>query len=193
MKKRNEIKSFDLLESPLEGTNLIEASAGTGKTYAIAGLFVRFILEKRFSVNEILVVTYTVAATEELRDRIRKKLRETLEAFGTGQSKDVFVAGLIRKILDANAAMKLLQEGALAPEPTPAERVQTLTKHCTLLAAYEGERGAALKMRKHAGWYIKGLKNAAIARGKINHAKTVREMIEICQDLEKGWHESCSP
>jgi len=39
-------KYFDLSNSPLEGTNLIEASAGTGKTYAIAGLFLRLILEK---------------------------------------------------------------------------------------------------------------------------------------------------
>lgn len=40
------VKEFDLLNSPLEGTNLIEASAGTGKTYAITGLFLRLLLEK---------------------------------------------------------------------------------------------------------------------------------------------------
>ena len=50
---------FDLLTSPLDGTNLIEASAGTGKTYAIAGLFLRLLLEKRLAPAEILVVTYT--------------------------------------------------------------------------------------------------------------------------------------
>ena len=64
------IKDFNLIDSPLEGTNLIEASAGTGKTYAITGLFLRLLLEKKLSANEILVVTFTEAATEELKDRM---------------------------------------------------------------------------------------------------------------------------
>ena len=65
------LKSFDLLKCPLEGTNLIEASAGTGKTYTICGLYARLIIEKEKSVSNILVVTFTEAATEELRERIR--------------------------------------------------------------------------------------------------------------------------
>jgi exodeoxyribonuclease V beta subunit len=107
---KGEIKGFDLLESPLEGTNLIEASAGTGKTYTIAGLFLRLILEKGFSVNDILVVTYTVAATEELRDRIRKKIREAMEAFSAGSSPDEFLNGLVQKNPDPQGAIRLLQE-----------------------------------------------------------------------------------
>ena len=90
-------KKFDLLNAPLEGTNLIEASAGTGKTYAISGLFLRLVLEKNLSVNEILVVTFTEAATEELKDRIRTKLREAAEAFATGHGTDPFVEALRTK------------------------------------------------------------------------------------------------
>jgi len=107
---KNETRGFDLLESPLEGANLIEASAGTGKTYTIAGLFLRLILEKGFSVNDILVVTYTVAATEELRDRIRKKIREAMEAFSVGSSPDEFLNGLVKKNPDPQGAIRLLQE-----------------------------------------------------------------------------------
>ena len=70
---------LDLDASPLSGRSLVEASAGTGKTHAIAGLFLRLILEKGYSVGEILVVTYTEAATAELRARIRGKLRQMLE------------------------------------------------------------------------------------------------------------------
>ena len=66
---------FKLGQTPLEpGTTLIEASAGTGKTYTIAGLVLLLILERKFSIGDILVVTYTEAATEELRDRIRRTL-----------------------------------------------------------------------------------------------------------------------
>ncbi len=102
------LRNFDLLSSPLEGTNLIEASAGTGKTYTITCLFLRLILEKRFTVNDILVVTYTVAATEELRDRIRKKIREALEAYSRGDSEDSFLIGLVQKTKDAEDAISLL-------------------------------------------------------------------------------------
>lgn len=56
-------------------SHLIEANAGTGKTYAIANLFLRFVLEG-IAVQNLLVVTFTRAATDELRGRIRKRLHE---------------------------------------------------------------------------------------------------------------------
>ena len=74
------------------------------------GLFLRLVLEKGFSVNDILVVTYTVAATEELRDRIRKKIREAMEAFSAGSSPDEFLNGLVQKNPDPRGAARLLQE-----------------------------------------------------------------------------------
>src|SRR5512141_2132450 len=89
---------FRLPETPLlEGTTLIEASAGTGKTYTIAGLFLRLILEKDLSVRDILVVTYTVAATEELRHRIRQTLAGAWRAFTTKTSDDAFLSALLKR------------------------------------------------------------------------------------------------
>ncbi len=70
------MKRFDMLTGPLDGVHLIEASAGTGKTYAIAGLYLRLIIEKGLPVSRILVVTFTTAATGELRDRIRNRIRD---------------------------------------------------------------------------------------------------------------------
>ncbi|UOG91457.1 MAG: exodeoxyribonuclease V subunit beta [Candidatus Thiothrix sulfatifontis] len=63
---------------PLIGTNLIEASAGTGKTWTISWLYLRLIAVYGLKVDKILVVTYTEAATAELRDRIRKRLADAL-------------------------------------------------------------------------------------------------------------------
>ncbi len=88
---------FNPAETPLYGTNLIEAGAGTGKTYNIAALYVRLIVEAGIPAREILVVTYTVAATEELKDRIRRRIREALQAFQTGSGSDPFLAALIEK------------------------------------------------------------------------------------------------
>ena len=67
---------FDVQTAPLAGRNLIEAAAGTGKTWSIERLFVRLVVEQGCRVDEILVVTFTEAATEELRDRVRKCLLE---------------------------------------------------------------------------------------------------------------------
>ena len=89
---------FDLLNSPLEGMNLIEASAGTGKTFTIAGLFLRLILEKGFLVDEILVVTFTEGATAELKERIRSGLQAALTAITKGRRGDeAFIQGLVRR------------------------------------------------------------------------------------------------
>ena len=96
--------------SPLKGTNLIEASAGTGKTYAITGLFLRLILEKNLSANQILVVTFTEAATGELKDRIRTRLREAIAAFSTESRKDKFLNSLIENNSDHASALKSLKE-----------------------------------------------------------------------------------
>lgn len=77
------LKNLDsraILELELGGIKLIEASAGTGKTHAIADLYLRHILDGR-QTSEILIVTYTNAATDELRGRIRKRLYDALNLF----------------------------------------------------------------------------------------------------------------
>ena len=94
---------FDLLNSPLKGIHLIEASAGTGKTHTIAGLYVRLILEEAIPVREILVVTFTLAATAELQDRIRRKLRNALDAFSRESSDDPFLQELVKNCPNAIA------------------------------------------------------------------------------------------
>ncbi len=74
------IPQVDPLRFPLRGSHLIEASAGTGKTWTIAALYVRLVLghggqDPRLP-TEILVLTFTEAAAQELRDRIRSRLAE---------------------------------------------------------------------------------------------------------------------
>lgn len=68
----NKLKALEIV---LKGLNLIEASAGTGKTYTITSLVVRLLIEAPFlTIDKILVVTFTNAATAELRDRIRDRI-----------------------------------------------------------------------------------------------------------------------
>ncbi|MGH8091365.1 MAG: UvrD-helicase domain-containing protein, partial [Rudaea sp.] len=58
---------------------LIEASAGTGKTWTLVTLALRLVIERGLSVDRILAVTYTEAATQELRERLRKRLRDAAD------------------------------------------------------------------------------------------------------------------
>ena len=70
--------------APLDAPTLVEASAGTGKTYTITTYFVRGIVEHGHNPKEILVVTYTRAATSELRARVRERIAEALARWFPG-------------------------------------------------------------------------------------------------------------
>ena len=109
-KNSEPMKPFDLLQAPLEGRNLIEASAGTGKTYNIEGLFIRLVLEQQLDIDQILVLTFTNAATEELKTRIRNKLVLTRNAFAAGGSADPLIDALVTAHADQKAAGRRLQE-----------------------------------------------------------------------------------
>jgi exodeoxyribonuclease V beta subunit len=100
------VKVLDPVTVPLASTTLIEASAGTGKTHTITTLYLRCLLEIRLDVRQILVVTYTNAATAELRDRVRERIREALAAFRRQSAdRDATLAAL----LDASLARRSLR------------------------------------------------------------------------------------
>ncbi|HEX7937259.1 MAG TPA: UvrD-helicase domain-containing protein, partial [Paraburkholderia sp.] len=69
-------QELDVFACSLDGVNQIEASAGTGKTWNICALYVRLLLEKNLNADQILVVTFTKAATAELHERVRGRLAE---------------------------------------------------------------------------------------------------------------------
>jgi len=85
------MKEFDLIKDDLtKAVNCLEASAGTGKTYALTWIYLRLLLEQNEKIDpsKILVVTFTKAATAELRDRIRKRLVEAQAVLADGKGND---------------------------------------------------------------------------------------------------------
>ena len=80
------MKPLNLASINVSGLNLIEASAGTGKTWTIAALYILLLLEKELRPEQILVVTYTKAATAELRERIRRRIATTLDLYASGRA-----------------------------------------------------------------------------------------------------------
>ncbi len=108
----NTIRQFKLpetLEHDLQntGTYLIEASAGTGKTYTIERLFLWLVVERQMEVKQILVVTFTEAATEELKGRIRALLRKGIDILD-GQKGDSFFDALLGRHSSGEARNRLL-------------------------------------------------------------------------------------
>ena len=95
-------QALDVFHCPLDGVRLIEASAGTGKTWNICGLYLRLLLDRHrpLKVDQILVVTFTKAATAELRGRTRQRIVDVLshlEQRGPAQD-DPFVTQLLESL-----------------------------------------------------------------------------------------------
>ncbi|OCF99601.1 exodeoxyribonuclease V subunit beta [Gilliamella sp. wkB195] len=111
------IKKLNLFDLPLTGRTLIEASAGTGKTYSLAFIYLRLLLgigknnyPTPLEVNQILVVTFTKAATQELRSRIRQNIQELRLGLLQGRHEDPIYQQLIDLVEDTDDAIQRLTQ-----------------------------------------------------------------------------------
>jgi exodeoxyribonuclease V beta subunit len=102
------MNTLDPLTIPLKGLNLIEASAGTGKTYAISNIYLQLLVEGHLSAEEILVVTFTKAATDELKGRIRGRIVGALTTFSGNGGGDDFLNDFMAKATDRESAHRKL-------------------------------------------------------------------------------------
>jgi exodeoxyribonuclease V beta subunit len=98
---------YDLEWSP---RILVEASAGTGKTYTLTALYIRLLIEKKLEVDQILVMTFTNKATSELKERIFKRLKACLHKLQTNEeSTDDFVNEFSQKVVNRDEAVQILK------------------------------------------------------------------------------------
>jgi exodeoxyribonuclease V beta subunit len=125
---------------PLWGSRLIEASAGTGKTWTIAALYLRLVLGhggpdghgRPLTPSEILVMTFTRAATRELSDRIRQRLLEAAQAFRQPESVkvDPFLEELLAAFPDEAQRRQAAWRLALAAESMDEASIHTIDAWC---------------------------------------------------------------
>ena len=136
---------LDPLRLPFSGMRLIEASAGTGKTYTLATLFTRLIVEQRLRMGEVLAVTYTEAATQELRKRIRERLALAADLVDTRpRDEERHEVALTRFVIDRHLA---------AGGETPAQlarRLRTAAEETDLAAIFTIHGFCARVLREHA-------------------------------------------
>ncbi|GAA5053221.1 UvrD-helicase domain-containing protein [Nocardia callitridis] len=95
------------------GTTVLEASAGTGKTYAIVVLAVRYVAEAGIDISELLLVTFSRAATQELRERTRERFVAVAEGLADPELARAHADELIRHLAQADAAQVLLRRSRL--------------------------------------------------------------------------------
>ena len=139
------VSPLDPLTFPLYGARLIEASAGTGKTYTIASLFIRLLLghgdeyahQKPLTVEQILVVTFTEAATAELRSRIRERIQQIRLAFLQGTSDDPFTQTLIEQTPDLQLAIRLLRFAELQMDEAAIYTIHGFCQRMLMQNAFE--------------------------------------------------------
>jgi exodeoxyribonuclease V beta subunit len=126
---------LDVFACPLAGIRQIEASAGTGKTWNICGLYLRLLLEKRLEVQRILVVTFTNAATAELRERIRQRIVDTLAWLRAEQAGeppaggDDFVERLVRSARETHGLQSADMIARLALAQATFDEASIFTIH----------------------------------------------------------------
>ncbi len=123
------MRAFRLSDPLPAGTTVLEASAGTGKTYAIAALAVRFLAEGRASVVELLLVTFSRAATAELRSRVRERLRASAAALASAVAGVEPSDPVDRLLADCPAEEVRVRADRLADAFTQFDRVTIMTTH----------------------------------------------------------------
>lgn len=133
------------LALPLDGVRLIEASAGTGKTFTLATLFTRLVVEKGWRIGQILAVTFTDAATQELRKRIRERLALAAQLVERAPSEqDSPDVALTRVILHRQLALGEETPAALA------RRLQTAADEIDLASIFTIHGFCTRVLREHA-------------------------------------------
>jgi len=106
------LKNLDSSTITLTGRHLIEASAGTGKTYNITRIYLRLLLERELTVEQILLMTFTKDATQELRGRIDSIIREALNNWATLCEEDSYFRAIDEKVT-ADKRLFLLKRALL--------------------------------------------------------------------------------
>ncbi|MCD6638539.1 MAG: UvrD-helicase domain-containing protein [Nocardioides sp.] len=136
------MQTFDIAGPLPTGTTLLEASAGTGKTWTIAALVTRYVAEGVASLDELLVVTFTRAASQELRERVRGALTEARQALAHPEGADPDNA-LLTWLLDADEAERALRLARLTSALTDfdAATIATIHQFCQLVLRSLGVAG----------------------------------------------------
>ncbi|OBA72400.1 exodeoxyribonuclease V subunit beta [Mycobacterium sp. 1554424.7] len=135
------MERFNLLGPlpPDRSTTVLEASAGTGKTFALAGLVTRYLADGAATLDQMLLITFGRAASQELRERVRCQIVEAVAAFDDGAGANELVAYLLDGTDEERALRKQRLRDALAG--FDAATIATTHQFCQLVLRSLGVAG----------------------------------------------------
>ncbi len=145
------MQNFDPKTVVLEGVNLVEASAGTGKTYSVAVLALRLIIEKNIPIHRILMVTFTNAAVAEMAHRIRKFLRLGVQAASGIAIDEPTIRGYIQEKIGEVGQEEIIKRLNTALIGLDESSIQTIHSFCQdslQLFAFETGQAYGLKLQE---------------------------------------------
>jgi exodeoxyribonuclease V beta subunit len=134
------IEPFDILADLPTGTTVLEASAGTGKTYAIGALVTRYIAEDVASLEQMLVLTFGRAASQELRERVRAQLVEAERALADLEGARA-CGGLLRHLADLPDTEAVRRRISAALASYDGATIATIHQFCQVVLRSLGVAG----------------------------------------------------
>ncbi len=151
------------------GLSVLEASAGTGKTYALSALAVRFVAEFDTPASALCIVSFTEAATAELRGRVRARLVEIADALDTGDpavaaASDDPVLAAVARVDDAGELQRRITRLRTAVADFDAATITTIHGFCGRVLAMAGD----------------GFADTPIERGRDDVAEVVNDRLIAC-------------
>ncbi|MBL7704046.1 MAG: UvrD-helicase domain-containing protein [Taibaiella sp.] len=160
MAMSNNTLPFDVRTVPLSGKNLVEASAGTGKTFSIGILILRMILEKQVPLENQLIVTYTNFAVAELQERIRAFIKEAYNA-ATGQPcREPLIQELIEQAMDKDGLKDRLRTALLLLDEAPIMTIHGFCQQMLFEFAFETGQPFQLELQTNVDEFIDNTINA---------------------------------
>jgi exodeoxyribonuclease V beta subunit len=148
-------------------TWLLEASAGTGKTFQIAGLFVRLVAEYDVPIQKILAITFTNAATAELRDRIRARLQRAHERLSEdpepGETDNDPILSYLRARPDVERQRLRLQLALREFDQAPVSTIHSFAQRMLKELAFESNQDLGLELLSNARLVQEQLVDDALA------------------------------
>ncbi len=154
---------FDLSTTPIEdGVTVVEASAGTGKTYCLVGLVLRLLLERRVDdVSQLLVVTFTRAATQELVARLRSAFTEVCRLLaGEGESEDKSEDDFFRQLAETYRgdaeALRIAREALVRFDDLTVSTIHGFCQRVLADAAFESGEPFDVELVENAAPLLAG-------------------------------------
>lgn len=174
---------FDVANAPLKGLHLIEAGAGTGKTYTIATLFLRLIVEQGLAVDQVLVVTYTNAAAEELKTRIRRRLVWAKNELARDTPGDPLLAMLSQRVGDRRRAHRRVSDALVDFDRSAIFTIHGFCQRVLHHFAFETGHLFACELVQDAQPFIQ---EAADDFWRRNISRAPAELVQFILDQVKG-------